>query len=131
MDKTAVSGKNYEYFVSTYMTDEANPSFSVRYVSNSREICYLSRVDEPSYKAKTSSVKLSWKKVKGADGYQIRYARKKSFADAKKVSTKLKSKTVKGLTKGKKYFFSVRAFKTQDGKKKWGLWSKTISVKLK
>ena len=81
--------------------------------------------------SKTStSVKLKWKKVKKATGYQI-YCSTKKKSGYKKVKTVKKGKTVKAKIKGlkpnKKYFFKVRAVK----KKKKGKFSKPVKVKTK
>ncbi|MDE6435637.1 MAG: Ig-like domain-containing protein, partial [Lachnospiraceae bacterium] len=70
-------------------------------------------------KTTAKSVKLTWKKVKGADGYQV-YAAKcgkanklKLVNDTKKGSTY----TQKKLKKGTAYKYVVRAYKVIDGKK--------------
>ena len=61
-----------------------------------------------------NSLKVSWKKVKSAKGYQIYRATKKS-GKYKKVKTIKKAKTVswtnKKLTTGKRYYYKVRAIR--------------------
>ena len=61
-----------------------------------------------------NSLKVSWKKVKNAKGYQIYRATKKN-GKYKKVKTIKKAKTVswtnKKLTTGTRYYYKVRAYK--------------------
>ncbi|MBQ7065616.1 MAG: bacterial Ig-like domain-containing protein [Lachnospiraceae bacterium] len=68
---------------------------------------------------KTKSVKLTWKKVKDADGYIIYGAR--CGQSMKKIKTIIGNKKVtytqKKLKKGKYYKYMVVAYKTIDGKK--------------
>lgn len=82
---------------------------------------------------KGKKLKVTWKKDKNADGYEIQYSTDKKFKN-KKV-TKLTrinngetvSKTLTKLTKGKKYYVRVRAFKNVKVKGKnqrlYGSWS--------
>ena len=77
---------------------------------------------------------VAWKAVSGATGYEVQYStssklRSSKTATVKKGSTK--KTTIKKLTKGKKYYFRVRAYKTIDGKKVNGAWSAVRSVKIK
>ncbi len=77
---------------------------------------------------------VAWKAVTGATGYEVQYStssklRSSKTATVKKGSTK--KTTIKKLTKGKKYYFRVRAYKTIDGKKVYGAWSAVKSVKIK
>lgn len=74
------------------------------------------------------SVKLSWKKVKGADGYQVMYYNesKKKFVKAENVTTT--SYTDKNKISGKSYRYKVRAFKKTDGKNLYGSTSKEARI---
>lgn len=78
-------------------------------------------------------IKVSWKKVAKADGYQVRYSLKKSMKKAKKVAVK-KSKTsvvIKKLKAKKKYYVQVRAYRKVDGEKVYSKWSSKKAVKVK
>ena len=79
------------------------------------------------------SLKVTYKKVSGATGYQITYATNKSFKSAKTkyVSAKYGSATIKNLAKNKRYYVRVRAYKTINGKRYMGLGSSVKSVKVK
>ncbi len=75
-----------------------------------------------------------WKTVTGASGYEIQYSTSSKFKSAKTAAVKkgsTKKTTIKKLTKGKKYYFKVRAYKTVDGKKVYGAWSAVKNVKVK
>ena len=83
---------------------------------------------------KKKTAKVTWKKVSGAEGYQIQYSKKSNFKSAKKVTVKgasKKTKTLKKLTAKKKYYVRVRAYKTVNGKKVYTSWSAKKSVKIK
>lgn len=84
-----------------------------------------------SKKAKKAVV--TWKKVKGASGYEITYSLKKNYKKAKvvKVSAKKAKVTLKKLKRGKTYYVKVRAFKTVEGNDYFGAYSKTMKVKVK
>ncbi|MGN1415053.1 MAG: CAP domain-containing protein [Anaerovoracaceae bacterium] len=78
-------------------------------------------------------VKARWKKT-DCDGYQIRYSTSKSFKTYKTVYVKdgtAVSKTIKGLTKGKRYYVKVRAYNLYEGKRVYGSFSTWRSVVCK
>lgn len=81
---------------------------------------------------------ISYSKVSGAKGYQIRYCTKKSMKGAKKLNTKAlkgyfkKSGKKVSFKKGKTYYAQVRAYKTDSsGQKVYGKWSARKKVKIK
>lgn len=84
-----------------------------------------------SKKAKTAVV--TWKKAKGATGYQVTYSAKKNFKKAKSVtvSAKKTKAVLKKLAKGKKYYVKVRTLKKVNGKTYSSAYSRTLKVKVK
>lgn len=79
-------------------------------------------------------VKVVWYTVSDASGYQIRYSRKKSMKSAvmKTVKGQSKSsKTLKKLSRRKKYYIQVRAYKKSEGKTVYGKWSAKNFFKTK
>ncbi|MEE0419496.1 MAG: glycosyl hydrolase [Lachnospiraceae bacterium] len=83
---------------------------------------------------KKKQVKVSWKKVSGADGYVIQYASNSKLKGAKKVTVKKGTatvQTIKRLKSRKKYTFRVRAYKMIDGKKVYAKYSGKKSVRVK
>ena len=89
------------------------------------------KVTLSTVRGKSGAIIAKWKKVEGADGYQIKYSlkAKKKYKNAGTV-TKL-NKKIRGLKKGKKYYVKVRAYKIIDGKKVYGEYSKAKRVKVK
>ncbi len=80
------------------------------------------------------TMQVSFKKVKGADGYQITYSAGKKFPkkSTKSVSVTKVKKAVKNLKKGKTYYVKVRAYKKDStGKKIYGAYSSVKKVKIK
>lgn len=89
-----------------------------------------------SVKGKKNGFKITWKKVSGVKGYQIKYSTNKYFFESLTKSKNVKkakttSATVKNLRKGKTYFVKVRTYKIVKGKKVYSNWSKVKTVTAK
>ena len=82
---------------------------------------------------KAKQVLVKWKKVSGANGYQVTYSLKKNFKKAKTVNVSAsKAKvTLKKLKSKKVYYVKVRAFKVYRGQTYYGAYSKAKKVKVK
>lgn len=81
----------------------------------------------------SKSVKTTWKKQSGVNGYQIKVATNARFTKGVKnvyVTSGTKSSKVINLIKGKKYYVKVRAYKTVNGTRVYGLYSAAKTVKL-
>lgn len=75
---------------------------------------------------------LTWKKVKGAAGYQVyRSMRKNGKYVCVKKNLKAEKYTDKKLKKGKTYYYKVRAYKKVNGKTITGAYSAIRKVKVK
>ena len=75
---------------------------------------------------------LTWKKVKGAAGYQVyRSMRKNGKYVCVKKNLKAAKYTDKKLKKGKTYYYKVRAYKKVSGKTITGAYSAIRKVKVK
>ncbi len=77
---------------------------------------------------------VSWKAVSGADGYQIRYSKKKSMKNSKTVTVNNGKKvtyTLSSLTRKKTYYVEVRAFRKENGKNVYGPYSSIKQKKVK
>lgn len=82
---------------------------------------------------KNHALTVNWKKV-GCDGYQIRYSTSKTFKTYRTVYVKkgsTVSKTIKGLTKGKRYYVKVRAYNWYDDTRVYGKFSNVRYLKCK
>ena len=75
-------------------------------------------------------VQLSWSK-KAVDGYQVKWSRYSNMSSGKTASTTKTSWSRSGLAGGKTYYFTVRTYKLNNGKKDYSAWSAVRSLKLK
>lgn len=74
---------------------------------------------------------VSWKNVKGADGYEVTYAENKSFTKNKVTKKTAKtSLTLKKLRESHTYYIRVRAYKGQGAKRITGKYSTMRYIKL-
>jgi endoglucanase len=81
---------------------------------------------------KSKKIKISFKKVSGATGYEIQYSTSAAFKSGKTVTknTKKSSYTIKKLKKGKTYYVRVRAYKVVNGERVTGAYCKKKKVKI-
>ncbi|MGN0521821.1 MAG: fibronectin type III domain-containing protein, partial [Eubacterium sp.] len=80
-------------------------------------------------------ITVKWKKAT-CTGYQIQYSTSSKFTSGTtKTVTVSKSstvsKTISKLKSNKKYYVRIRAYKTVNGTKYYGTWSKAKSVTTK
>lgn len=84
---------------------------------------------------KKKTIQVTWKKIKGVSGYQVRVSLNKKATKGKRIvnvkGAKKTKKIIKKLKSKKKYFVRVRAYKTTKGTKRFGSWSKIKKVKVK
>lgn len=113
--KVTVTGKNnLEGSITKTVTVKA-PTVS--------KVSKISKITPSKKKAK-----VSWKGVSGATGYRIAY-KVKGSGKWKYTTTSSKSKTIKGLKKGKKYSFKVQAYKKIGSKYFYGKYCSTKTSK--
>ncbi len=88
-----------------------------------------------SVKAGKKQLTASWKTVSGVTGYEVQYSTSKKFTKKTTKTLTLKSKskktTIKKLSKGKKYYVRVRAYKKIGSKTYYGSYSSAKNVKVK
>ena len=123
-----------DYLKGTVGSEYAKPQGRIKIISNEAFKTLSEKLEIAEYtctvKAKStkSYVQLTWNACK-ADGvkYQV-YRSTKSTSGYKKVITTSKTsyKTTK-LTKGKTYYFKVRAIKTINGSTYYGHWSNKVT----
>lgn len=79
-----------------------------------------------------NKVALSWSLQSKATGYTIMYTKDKTFKTGLKYinlkNPKTVNKTISGLEYNTKYYFKIRAYKSNVG---YGIWSKTLKIKTK
>ena len=123
VDTGAKNGTTYSYKVCAYTAGLQGKN------ANTKAACRVTAVTAKAAKAGKGKLSVSWKKNSKASGYQIRYSLKSSFSGAKTVmvrSGKTTTKKLTGLKRGKRYYITVRAYKTVKGKKYYSSWSKKI-----
>lgn len=110
-------------------TDETNAS-SVLDVSVAKPTSAPAKISRLT--AGSKAITVSWKKVKGVKGYEIRYALKKNMKSARTVAVKKASTVKKKLTKLKgatRYYVQIRTYTVVNGKKVYSAWSTAKSLK--
>ena len=98
---------------------------SVKYTTVTKTT--LKKVAGVKVSRNSKKVKVSWTNISGESGYQIsRSTKKDGTANIKTYSgSDLKTKTIT-LSKASKYYYKVRAYKVEDGKKVYGPWSSVV-----
>lgn len=84
--------------------------------------------------AGSKSAVITWDKHPGVTGYEVTYSNTNKFKKVKTYSVSgasSKKMTIKKLTKGKTYYFKVRAYKNVSGTKVYGPYSSVKSAKIK
>ena len=126
-------GNNCEGTIVTVIEAADNPNRPVPTTTAApKKVTIKKAVIKKAVNKKGKKVKLSWKKVSGASGYNVRYAlskKKLKKAKIKKIKKNKVSYTIKKLKK-KTYFIQVRAYKVVDKKTYYGAWSKVKKVKV-
>ncbi|MCD7843693.1 MAG: DUF4886 domain-containing protein [Clostridiales bacterium] len=126
------NGTKYYVRVRAYKTVSGTKYYSAW--SSTKSTYCLSAPSISSVKnVKTKKMTVKWGKNAKATGYQIQYSTSSSFSSYKTItvtSASTVSKTISSLTKGKKYYVRVRAYKTVSGTKYYSAWSSKKSVKI-
>ncbi len=93
------------------------------------------RVTLKKLSTKKGVVTVKWYRRTEASGYYVEYTQDKNFvSDIKKKhikSGKTLTVSIKKLEKKKRYYFRVRSYKTVNGKKIYGAYSKVKSIRVK
>lgn len=124
------AGKTYYYKVCAYKDINGTR----KYGKFSSVVAMETKTNAPSIKvaAGKKQANISWKKVVGANGYEIYMSTSKSgkFKKAKTLTSKTTKFIKKKLTGNKNYYFKIRAYKKASGKKIYSAWSKVRKVKI-
>ena len=132
--KKLTTGTKYTFKVRAYGTVDGEKTYSgyTKTVSAKPVPAAPKKIAVKNSAKKTA--KLSWKKVAGADGYEV-YRANKEKGKFKKIATGKSGKSIsytnKKLSKNKTYYYKVRAYKNVNGKKVYGAYSQVVKVKIK
>lgn len=125
------TGKTYYYKVCAYRTVSGKKVYG----AYSAVVSGTPKLKATTLKKESqtyNSLKLSWKKIDGASGYEIYRSTSKSgtYKNAKTITSgSTLSWTNSGLTTGKTYYYKVRPYRTINGNKVYGEFSELVSVK--
>lgn len=129
IDEDLSAAKNYYFKIQPYSGSYKGEMSAILYsATKPKKVSGLKKVSQS-----TSSVKLSWKKVSGASGYDIqRYnSSKKKWETIKTVDNSTLSYTNKKLKAGTTYKYRVRAYRKNGSYYANGSASSTLSVSTK
>ena len=107
------SGVEYKFAVRAYRIDDSKTVLSPAYPQAS-SVTKLTKVSGIKSSCSDGSVKLSWNKVSGAQGYIVYQYIDQNWTRLDKITGT--SYNVKNLASGKTYWFAVKAYKNVNGK---------------
>lgn len=123
------SGSKYEFKIVPYYKTivSSKTTYYESAKSIQKSVYTLKKLNTPTLSKSGTKVKVKWNNISGETGYQISRSTTKTGTNI--VSTYATTggtyKTVTA-TKGKAYYYKVRAYKTVDGKKVCGPWSTAV-----
>lgn len=133
-DSSLKTGTKYSYRVKAYITVgsiDVEGAFS----NTASATPALAKTTAKLSRYGKQGIRIKWKKVDGANGYQVRLGTNKKTTKGKKTYTIKRGSTlkknVKNLKKGKRYYVKVRPYRNIGGKKVYGAYSSVKSIKVK
>ncbi len=132
-DSSVKTGQTYYYKIKAVVkTQDGNKTSGFSNVKSAKAVPAKTTLKAKASDAK--NVKLTWSKVKGANGYEI-YRSTGKNGKYKKVKAISKAGTTSykngKLKKSTTYYYKIRAYRKVDGKKVYGDYSSVVSVKTK
>lgn len=132
-DSSVKTGKTYYYKIKVVVkTKNGNQTSGFSNVKSAKAVPAKTTLKAKASNAK--NVKLTWSKVKGANGYEI-YRSNSKDGKYQKVKTISKGGTTSykdgKLKKSTTYYYKIRAYRKVDRKKVYGSYSSVVSVKTK
>ena len=132
-DSSVKTGKTYYYKIKTVVkTQDGNQTSGFSNIKSAKAV--PSKTTLKAKASDTKNVKLTWSKVKGANGYEI-YRSNSKNGKYKKIAAISKGSTTSykngKLKKSTTYYYKIRAYRKVDGKKVYGNDSSVVSVKTK
>lgn len=125
---------------STTITIKASKAPGYKAASTTVTVTFIPAKTVMNYATATGNgqVRFSWKKTSGAKSYQIQFATNKQFTSKLKNgyyrnpgSQSTITKNISGLTKNRKWYVRIRAYRIEDGKTLYGSWSNIKSASVK
>lgn len=129
-DKKLVTGKKYTYKVRAYRVLDGKKIYGA-YTAKKTAAPIPATMDLKATAKAGGKAVIKWDKVAGTTKYVLYKSTKKTSGYYKERITVKTQYTDTGLEKGKTYYYKARAYKTVDGKKIYGNYSKIIKIKAK
>lgn len=131
-DTKVTPGKTYYYRIRPYKNVSGKKNYG-SYSSIVKVKAAPAKVTISSIKVGSKRASITWKKQTDISGYEVYMSTKKDggYKKVKMISKASTTRYVKtGLTKGTKYYFKVRAYKTVNGKKIYGDFSSVKGIRV-
>ncbi len=132
-DETATTGTTYYYKVKAKSSKWGSTTIYSKDSSSKKIATKLGQVTLKSVSAGKKCATIKWNSIKGASGYKVYRATSKNgkYTCIKTVKSKVISYKNTKLTKGKTYYYKIRAYRTVNSKAIYGNYSKIKSTKIK
>lgn len=131
LDARTTPGKQYYYKISAYGQSRYHGTvYSALSAAKSKKLVPPKATIRSLKKKSKKTALLTWKKISGADGYEI--YRKESGKKWKKLKTLKRTGTIRStvsLKSGKTYQYRIRAYKKNGSKKIYGAYSASKKIK--
>ena len=129
-DSSVKTGKTYYYKIKVVVkTQNGNQTSGFSNVKSAKAVPAKTTLKAKASNAK--NVKLTWSKVKGANGYEI-YRSNRKYQKVKTISKGGTTSYKDGkLKKSTTYYYKIRVYRKVDRKKVYGSYSSVVSVKTK
>lgn len=125
------AGNTYSYKVTAYKNEDDADHIGVM---SSASSIYISALKKPVIsslmQSSSTNVEIFWNKISGADGYQIVRATSLngSYENIKTVTAT--STFNYNLSTGTTYYYKIRAYTVENGRKRYGMYSDPVGVKI-
>lgn len=129
-----VTGKTYTYYMRAYHSIEDGEKIFGAYSQGMSGKALPRAVQIRQVTGKSGSAAVNWDRVNGASGYRLYYRTSENgkWQYAAQIGKgNLTSYTHRGLKKGQKIYYKMRAYRTVDGEKVFGAYSGQKSVRIK